>query len=198
MSQSILTHKIKKLLNPSLILGFIFTKFVPLVFMIGTLVTVSDIIICGILLNMSLDFIVSSSIIASILITIVFLILDSRHDQQTQEEEKNKELEKQTPENPLEYNVQKTIRMEVIAKNEVTNSDGRTVRELLLKDPIGRVIEYGREYSHKNLNTIFFAVTQGSYYNFEWEFIRYDPTHKWSTYDKILKIDDRDVDLHIY
>ena len=195
MYQSILLHKIKKTFDPIRILKS-FAEFLLVLIVVGTIITIVDILVFGILFGMSVDFVEKSTVLMSIAVTLMLYALDSREKKNIEQEEKNKDLDKQSVENPIEYNVQKTIKMEVVAKNEVTNSDGKTVRELLLRDPAGRVVDYGRSYYHKNLNTVFFTIELGEFYDFEWEFNKYDPTHKWSEYEKILKVDGKDVDLH--
>jgi hypothetical protein len=86
--------------------------------------------------------------------------------------------------------------MEVVSKKEVITRQGIITRELMFKDQIGRVIDYGTSHSHPNINTVFFAVEEGKSYDIEWHFYEYDPTGKSNWHGRVLKIDDKDVDLN--
>jgi hypothetical protein len=98
---------------------------------------------------------------------------------------------------PMEYNVNKTVHMEVVHKKDNISKNGNTVRELLFKDPDGRVVTYeSGSYNHKNINTVFYSVEEGKSYDIEWYFTRYDTAGKKHEYYNILKIDGKDVDLN--
>ena len=106
-----------------------------------------------------------------------------------------KTIEEEKKQDETEFSVQRTIQMSVVSKMTTQNKEGNVKRELLLKDPYGRVISYGDAYHHRNFKTVFFAVAQDLCYDIEWEFERFDPTGKHNTYYKILKIDGTDVNL---
>jgi hypothetical protein len=93
----------------------------------------------------------------------------------------------------IEYGVIRSIHMEVVEKNAHVGKKGKVHRELFLKDKTGRIINYDED--KKNFNTVFFAVYQDLTYNIEWKFNVYDPSGKKNDYERILKINDKDVDL---
>jgi hypothetical protein len=182
----ILLRKIKKSINILNIIETIGKFFVTWV-IISIIITL-PIAILSDALQINDNIAIGITIIISTLITILIQI--ANHQQRTQDEAIKLA-------DTMEYNVNKTVHMEVVHKKENISKHGNTVRELLFKDPDGRVVTYeSGSYSHKNINTVFYAVEESKSYDIEWYFTRYDTTGKKHEYYNILKIDGKDVDLN--
>jgi hypothetical protein len=195
MSQGILYKKFKRFIS----IPWFFNRIV--FFLAGWIIFLIPSLFLAMLANIFIHndkISIAGAIILAVIIDIFFMCKYYKEEEKNRIECEHREEEDkaETIRTGIEHRVNKVIKITVVSRIINTDKEGKISRELLLRDPIGRVITYGKLYSQQeNLNTVFYAIEDGKTYDMEWNLQIYDPTGKRNEYRKILKIDEIDVDL---